>query len=268
MKPRDFRDFNEALAADIRADIIQHPDSIDVLVFRPDMAAMETMAEDEDVVGSIEAEERAVPYLDPVIVRGQILNEQFPFDLSDQGDEPDGNMDQPVVILMADAEIPKQTALQYEEFINATDIRKVSLAILRSELIGKAPGAASKHYCIPVQLFEFEFIEPPRNELPAHQALAIAMTPTLSASPFIVHGITDTHEESQWQFRGAGGNYAAPTYDSGQTADLRSHAVPGGALAAQGCYFWRVRYRGAGDDAPVWSDWSVETSFTTAGEGE
>jgi len=272
MEQRDYRDFNKEMSDDFMVFVRFHPDAFDILLFKPDMATLEKVAVDQDVVGALESEERALEYLDPVITRAVLIPDETPFTSVDVGGEPDGNMDQPTVILIADPDIPKQSVVQYREFINDTDVRVVSLYIMRSEIIGEAPGACEKHYCFPFQVFDFEFIEPPLNESPDDEAGDITLTPTLSASEFVVHGSDDTHGKSQWQVRLESGNYTSPVYDSNACAYLKSHVVPSGKLIAGSVYFWHVRYRGAAGDVAgeeaVWSDWSEETKFTTAEELE
>ena len=267
MKARDYRDFYKAMSDDFLVFVRNHPDAFDILLFKPDLSSAETVAVDQDVVGALEGEERALEYLDPVKVKAVLIPDEFPFGAVDAGGEPDGSMDQPSVLLIADPDIPKQSVVQYREFINDTDVRVVSLYVLRSEIIGEAPGVCEKHYCVPFQVFDFEFIEPPLNESPEDEAEDIDETPALSASEFIVHGSDDTHGKSQWQVRAESGDYDDPAYDSEACADLRSHTIPAGNLEANSIYFWRARYRGDAGDAEgeeaVWSEWSEETKFTT-----
>lgn len=267
MKARDYRNFNKAMSEDFMIFVRNHPDAFDILLFKPDPDTLEKVAIDSDTVGTLEAEERSIEYLDPIMTKAVLVPDEFPFGVVDAGGEPDGNMDQPSVLLIADPEIPKQSIVQYREYVNDTDVRVVSLYVMRSEIIGEAPGVCEKHYCVSFQVFDYEFIEPPLNEDPEDEAEGVGKTPTLSASEFVVHGVDDTHGKSQWQVREDSGTYDDPVYDSGAIADLRSHSVPAGNLEAGKAYFWRVRYRGAagdleGEDA-VWSEWSEETKFST-----
>jgi hypothetical protein len=267
MKARDYRDYNKAMSDDFLVFVRSHPDAFDILLFKPDMSSLEKVAVDQDVVGALESEERSLEYLDPVAVKAVLIPDEFPFGSVDAGGEPDGNMDQPSVLLIADPDIPKQSVVQYREFINDNDVRVVSLYVLRSEIIGEAPGACEKHFCVPFQVFDYEFIEPPSNEQPVDEAEKVVEMPTLAASDFIVHGTNDTHGKSQWQIRAEAGTYDTPAHDSEACTDLRSHVVPSGKLDAGAAYFWRVRYRGAEGDAEgeegIWSEWSEETRFVT-----
>ena len=71
----------------------------------------------------------------------------------------------------------------------------------------------------------------------------------------------EPHEASQWQIRTATGNYTSPVYDSGAVSNLESHQVPAGVLQeGEAGYAFRVRHKG---EHAGWSDWSVETAFTT-----
>jgi hypothetical protein len=268
MKARDYRDFGKAMNDDFMVFVRNHPDAIDVLLFKPDLASVEKLAVDSDVVGALETEDRSLEYDDPIMTKAVLVPAEYPFGSVLDGGEPDGDMDQPVVLLIADPEIPQQSVVQYREYVNDTDVRVVSLYVLRSQIIGEAPGVCEKHYCIPFQVFDYEFIEPPVNDEPDADAEDVGETPALAASEFIVHGDNDTHGKSQWQIRTEAGNYDTPLYDSLASADLRSHVVPSGNLAPASVYFWRVRYRGAAGDVAgeeaVWSDWSEETKFTTA----
>lgn len=269
MKPRDYRDFNAAMSEDFMVFVRSHPDAFDILLFKPDLSSQEKVTEETDVVGALESEERSLKYLDPIITKAVLVPDEYPFGVVEAGGEPDGNIGQPVVLLIADPEILKQTIVQYREYINDTDVRKVSLYVLRSEIIGEAPGVCEKHYCVPFQVFDHEFIEPPVNDEPDDEATGIGETPTLTASEFILHcNEDDTHGKSQWRIRAEDGDYDDPVYNSGAITDLRSHVVPAVILEVSKTYFWQVRYRGAaGDEAgeeAVWSDWSTETQFMTA----
>jgi len=267
MKARDYRDFNKAMSEDFMVFVRSHPDAFDILLFKPDPESLEKVAVDQDVVGALESEERSLEYLDPIMTKAVLIPDEFPFGSVDAGGEPDGNMEQPVALLIADPDVPKQCVVQYREYINDTDVRVVSLYVLRSEIIGEAPGVCEKHYCVPFQVFDYEFIEPPLNEQPEDESDGIGETPALQASEFVVHGTNDTHGKSQWQIRSEGGTYDDPVYDSQASADLRSHTVPAGNIEADHVYFWRVRYRGAAGDAEgeeaAWSEWSEETTFST-----
>jgi hypothetical protein len=102
----------------------------------------------------------------------------------------------------------------------------------------------------------------PVNVSPANGAVAVALSPTLTASAFDDINTTDTHQASQWQVRAASspGDWTLAACDSGvTTVALTACTVPPGALMRLTDYRWRVRYE---DSQNAWSDWSVETGFT------
>lgn len=272
MKNRDYRNFNQAINYDFMVFVNHHPDAIDILLFRPDPESLETMAVDQDVVGAIESEERSIEYLDPVMTRAVLVPDDYLASAVDAGGEPDGDMAQPVAMLVGEPDVPQQSIVQYREYINDTDVRVVSLYVMRSEIIGEAPGLGIKHYCVPFQAFDYEFIEPPTNLTPTDGEEGVSVTPLLTASEFVLHcNRDDVHAKSQWQIRTSAGTYEPPIYDSGAIGDLCSHELAPGILVAASEYFWRVRYRGLEGDVEgeeaVWSGWSGETKFTTVSGG-
>ncbi len=107
--------------------------------------------------------------------------------------------------------------------------------------------------------------EKPENESPENGATEIdPKNYTLTASAFSAGTGNSTHQASQWQIRKDGETYETPTFDSGtDNENLTSINTPV-PLEANTTYYWRVRYQN-GDG--VWSEWSDETSFTTAAGG-
>ena len=104
----------------------------------------------------------------------------------------------------------------------------------------------------------------PSNISPANGAVDVATTPTLTSSIFSDAEVYDFHSASQWQVTSTAGDYSSPIFDSlTDTCNLSQVTVPTGILGYVGndTYYWRVRHQ---DNHHVWSDWSVETSFTTA----
>ncbi len=108
----------------------------------------------------------------------------------------------------------------------------------------------------------FVYVQAPSNVGPANNLTNVADTPTLSSSSFSVYAGEDTQAAAQWQIREAGASYDAPTLDTGEDdTNLTAFAVPAGVLKSSNTeYFWRVRHKG---DTIGWSEWSVETKFTT-----
>jgi len=107
--------------------------------------------------------------------------------------------------------------------------------------------------------------EKPENVSPENGATDIdPANYTLTASDFSAGNGNTTHQATQWQIRKEYETYETPTFDSGRdTEHLTSYDTPV-PLEANTTYYWRVRYQN-GDG--VWSDWSDETSFTTAAGG-
>jgi len=157
MIPRDYRATGNALTADINATITYHPDSFECLLYMADFSAPETVASNADVVGSMETSERAVTYLDPVGARAmRIVEGPFFQSATNAGDGPDGNLDQPLVLVLNLEPVPEQSIIQYEEMIGEDDRRMVSVYVVKSDLIGSIPGGKERHYCIPFKSIEGE----------------------------------------------------------------------------------------------------------------
>jgi len=108
----------------------------------------------------------------------------------------------------------------------------------------------------------FVYVQAPQNVGPANNLTNVADTPMLSSSSFAVYAGTDSHQATQWQIREAGASYDAATLDTGEDfANLTAFSVPAGVLKSSNTeYLWRARHKGA---AIGWSEWSVETRFTT-----
>lgn len=101
----------------------------------------------------------------------------------------------------------------------------------------------------------------PTNSLPANGAVNQILTPTLTSSVFSDNDAGDTHAASQWQISTTSGNYGTTVFDSGEDAvNLTSIAVSP-ALTADTTYYWHVRHK---DNNGAWSEYSIETSFTTS----
>jgi hypothetical protein len=99
----------------------------------------------------------------------------------------------------------------------------------------------------------------PGNVSPANGTTDVSLTPTLQSSAFSDPNAGDAHAASQWQMTVTAGNYSSPVFDSSTDAsNLTTIASP--LLDHSTTYYWHVRYQ---DNHGAWSDWSVETSFTT-----
>lgn len=61
-------------------------------------------------------------------------------------------------------------------------------------------------------------------------------------------------------------DYTNPVFDSGtDNTGLTEMRIPSGILENSKVYYWRVRYQ---DNHGAWSEWSVESHFTTIAGGE
>ena len=146
---RDYRIVSEVLTGDVDVYLDQHPDAFDALLFKAVLSDQETLTEVADEVGSIESLERSISYEDPVPTKAVIIPEQFPVSIVDEGDGPDGTLGQPIVMLIAEKNVPEQSVLRYDEYIDDVNVRTVNLYVLKSEGVNQAGAVAVKHYLIP-----------------------------------------------------------------------------------------------------------------------
>lgn len=65
-------------------------------------------------------------------------------------EEKQGNFEIPVVMLIQEADNPKGSVVQYDEYVSNTGTQTVSLYIIKSEAVGQDPAIAMKHYLIPL----------------------------------------------------------------------------------------------------------------------
>ncbi|MFC1951301.1 C45 family autoproteolytic acyltransferase/hydrolase [Chloroflexota bacterium] len=104
----------------------------------------------------------------------------------------------------------------------------------------------------------------PSNTAPVDSATGVILTPTLQSSGFSDSDIGDTHAASQWQITTVSADYSDPIYDSEtNTTNKSSLTIQASILDIAVTYYWRVRHQDLGGN---WSDWSIETSFTTIEE--
>jgi Leucine-rich repeat (LRR) protein len=104
----------------------------------------------------------------------------------------------------------------------------------------------------------------PRNASPTDGATEVILTPTLYSSDFSDPEVGDAHAASQWQITATQGAYDNPIFDSGTDAsNLTTISVSSGTLNYNTTYYWRVRHQ---DNHGAWSNWSMQTSFTTTTE--
>jgi hypothetical protein len=102
----------------------------------------------------------------------------------------------------------------------------------------------------------------PSNVSPAGGAADVNLSPALSSSAFSDPDTGDTHAASQWQVTATSGDYSSPVFDSGtDNASLTEVRIPSDTLSGNTTYYWKVRHQ---DNHGKWSNYSTETSFTTA----
>jgi len=103
--------------------------------------------------------------------------------------------------------------------------------------------------------------EQPVNISPEDEAVSVSVRPTLESSAFADPETVDRHIASQWQISTESDNYSAPLLDrTVERVSLTRLEIPDDTLANRTTYYWRVRYQ---DNHGSWSEFSVETSFTT-----
>ncbi len=101
----------------------------------------------------------------------------------------------------------------------------------------------------------------PSNLSPVDLAAGISFTPALQCSAFSPAETGGAHAASQWRIRAAVGDYDSPVFDSGTDPfSLRQVTVEADKLNGNSIYYWQVRHQ---DNYGAWSEWSVETCFTT-----
>jgi|GEM_PF-1060901 len=104
----------------------------------------------------------------------------------------------------------------------------------------------------------------PTNDAPSDGATEIAVTATLESSNFDDPDGGAVHVASQWQVTTTPGSYSTPVFDSGtDNLNLVEITMLPGTLSYDTTYYWHVRHQDQHED---WSEWSVETSFTTETE--
>ena len=96
---------------------------------------------------------------------------------------------------------------------------------------------------------------------PTTGAIEVMVSPTLVATKFVSLNGGATHMASRWQVAAISGDYSNPVYDSEiDTTNLTDISIPDETLDYGTKYYWHVKYQ---DNFGNWSDWSLESSFTT-----
>ncbi|HCE68412.1 MAG: hypothetical protein A2X82_20055 [Geobacteraceae bacterium GWC2_55_20] len=151
--PRNYRNVHAAIAVNAATMFDDHPDAFEVLYYKADLSHPETVAPGLDVVGALDSSERTLEYDDPFPCKAIIVPEFKPFPMSDDGNRTDGVEPDPVVLLLSIIDVPEQSVIQWAEYVDDTNLRDVSMYVVRSEQVGVAPGVYAKLYCLPMQAF-------------------------------------------------------------------------------------------------------------------
>ena len=151
MTSRDYRVHSKSIADDLAAQFDQDPDAIDILLFKARHDLTETVTTTPDVVGALEVSERAIGYDDPIPTKALMIPFDFRFFALDDGQEAGQAAEsaQPIILLIKADDIPKQSVIQFDEYVSETEIHKRTYYVLYSEAYGQAPVITMAHYCIP-----------------------------------------------------------------------------------------------------------------------
>ncbi len=104
----------------------------------------------------------------------------------------------------------------------------------------------------------------PAAVAPPAGSVDVSTFAALSSSDFTDPDGGDTQAASQWQVSSEPGDFSNPVFDNVRLAgSLLTGIVVSPALDASTTYYWRVRYQ---DSHQTWSEWSEESSFTTAAQ--
>lgn len=151
---RDYRETGAVISGDVSVLLSSHPEAFDAFLFRAISGSEENATEVADVVGTLESSEVRIEYADPIPVRALIV----PDDSVAWGAFSDGTGENPLdesgpmVLLLSEATVPKQSVVRWLEYTGQgdDDTREVAVYILKSQPYGKAPVFGLKHYCIPL----------------------------------------------------------------------------------------------------------------------
>jgi hypothetical protein len=151
MTTRDYRVHSKSIADDLDDQFDQDPDAIDILLFKARHDLKETVTTVPDVVGALEASERAIQYDDPISTKAIVVPFDFRFMALDSGQAAgqDNEGNQPIILLIKEDNIPKQSVIQWDEYISDSDVERRTYYVLFSEAYGQAPVITMAHYCIP-----------------------------------------------------------------------------------------------------------------------
>jgi len=149
LKSRSCRKSGNAMANYLAAMQDTNADEFDCLLFRAEESAGEIVVPDEHVLGTIDRNEQAVTYADPVPARARKVRDAMPLAATDGAAGRDGDMNASVVLVLNVAAVPSQSVVQYSERAPGGAVRQVNVYVVMSAPMGAVSGAEMrKHYCI------------------------------------------------------------------------------------------------------------------------
>lgn len=155
MRNNDFREYNLQVAGDMMTllDCRDDPENFDVRLYRARIAELETTTEMPDVVGTLETNERAIKYDEPVETIARFVQYEWP-DLRaglDGAVVNEGSIEEtPVVLLLREPNVPRQSVIEYDEYDDNDQLRTIRLYVLESRPYGRSPVICFHHFCIPM----------------------------------------------------------------------------------------------------------------------
>jgi hypothetical protein len=156
MTARDYRPTNTFLSASLTAFLTNSPIAIDVVLYRAIEGTEETVAEGVDEVGTMETRERKIDYADPEPIKGVIVpDDSILFGFTDDGGSPIPG-EEPIVMLLSAADVPKQSVIWYEDYVDVESTEEHYLYVLKAEAVGGPPALITKYYLIPFFGFDGE----------------------------------------------------------------------------------------------------------------
>lgn len=159
MTARDYRNTNQALATSLNALLDQSPNAIDMILFKAIPGTEEVVAEGADVVGTMESRERRIDYADPAPTKGMIIpDESIIFGMAEDDESPVPG-EEPIVMLIRTANIPKQSVIWYEDYVDDENTEEHYFYVLKAKPVGVSPAMITIYYLIPFFGFDAGGIE-------------------------------------------------------------------------------------------------------------
>ncbi len=154
MTARDFRSTLSIVSADIRTMLQNEPTAIKGLLFRADRAAKEALPNmPVDSVGSMEASDKIIEYLDPIDCYGMEVPFDFDVPMETAGDHASDFSEEPRAMLLSVDPVPKGSVFVYDEY-DATTAAGTSTVrrmfwVQASRPVSKHHGAGVIHFMLP-----------------------------------------------------------------------------------------------------------------------